>query len=148
MKKIRDCKIAPSAHIMDFVNLYECTIADDVFVGPFVEIQKSVVIGEKTKISSHSFLCEGVEIGKNCFIGHGVMFTNDKYDSENPNAGDWILRKTIIGDDVRIGSNSTILPINIGKGAIIGAGSVVTHDVPAGAVVMGNPAQPMRQELL
>ena len=141
MKQIRDCKISSSARIMDFVNLYECTLGDEVFVGPFVEIQRGVIVGEKTKVSSHSFLCEGVEIGKNCFIGHGVMFTNDKYDSKKPNEGDWILRKTIVHDDVRIGSNATILPVIIGKGAIIGAGSVVTCDVPAGAVVMGNPAK-------
>ncbi len=126
---------------MDFTNLYECTVGEDAFIGPFVEIQSGVTIGDRTKISSHSFICEGVTIGKNGFIGHGVMFTNDKYDSQTPNKGDWILRKTIVKDDVRIGSNATILPVTIGHRAIIGAGAVVTRDVPDDSVVYGNPAK-------
>ena len=135
---IKNCKIAHNTTVSDYTNLYGCQIDDNVFVGPFVEIQKGSIVGENSRISSHSFICEGVTIGKNCFIGHGVMFINDKYTEKNK---DWELQKTYIGDDVRIGSNATILPIRIGKGAIIGAGSVVTIDVPAGVTVMGNPAR-------
>ncbi len=145
MKQVRDCNIHPTAIIKDFVNLYECEIGENAFVGPFVEIQKGVVIGKKSKISSHSFLCEGVLIGENCFIAHGVMFTNDKFDSELPNQGDYTLRKTKIGNHVRIGSNATILPVNIGDHAIIGAGAVVTKDVPPHAVVAGNPMRILSQ---
>jgi len=124
--------------ISNYTNLYGCKLGNEVFIGPFVEIQKDSFIGNKTRISSHSFVCEGVEIGMNCFIGHGVMFTNDKF-TENKN--DWILRKTKIGNNVRIGSNSTILPVNIGDNVIIGAGSVVTKDIPSNTTVYGNPAK-------
>lgn len=143
LKKIRACKIAPTAKVMDFVNLYECEIGEEAFIGPFVEIQKGAVVGAKTRISSHSFVCEGVTIGRNCFVGHGVMFTNDLYDAERPNAG-YTQRATLVGDDVRIGSNATLLPVRIGDGAIVGAGAVVTKDVPAGAVVAGVPARVLR----
>jgi acetyltransferase-like isoleucine patch superfamily enzyme len=145
LKLIRDCKIHPTARVCDFVNLYECELEEDVFVGPFVEIQRGVVVRRGTRISSHSFLCEGVIIGENCFIAHGVMFTNDKYDSHLPNQGDYILRKTVIGDHVRVGSNATLLPVTVGPHAIIGAGAVVTRDVPAGAVMAGNPARVLRR---
>lgn len=144
MKFIRDCKIHPTVKIMDFVNLYECELQERAFVGPFVEIQRGVVVGKGTKISSHAFICEGVIIGENCFIGHGVMFTNDTYDSPLPNQGDYSLRKTVIGNHVRIGSNATLLPVTVGDHAIIGAGAVVTQDVPQGAVVAGNPARVLR----
>lgn len=144
-KCIRDCNISDSVKIMDFVNLYECQIGDNCFVGPFVEIQRGVKVGKGSKISSHTFLCEGVEIKENCFIGHGVMFTNDKYDTPLPNQGDYIMRKTVVGNHVRIGSNATILPVNIGDHVIIGAGAVVTKDVPMGAVVAGNPAKVLRK---
>lgn len=145
MKIIRDCKIHPTAKVMDFVNLYECEIGADCFIGPFVEIQKKVVVGKGSKISSHTFVCEGVTMGENCFVAHGVMFTNDLFDNEMPNTPRWALRKTQIGNNVRIGSNATILPVKIGDHAIIGAGSVVTKDVPAGAVVAGVPARLVRK---
>lgn len=138
MKLINDCKISETAKISEFVNLYGCEIGENCFIGPFVEIQKGVKIGNNTRISSHTFICEGVEIGENCFIAHGVMFTNDKYTENKEN---WILRKTKVGNDVRIGSNVTILPVEIGDRAIIGAGSVVTRDVLTGTVVYGNPAK-------
>jgi len=144
LKLIRECRIHPSAKVSDFVNLYECELGESTFVGPFVEIQRGVVVGRGTRISSHSFLCEGVSIGENCFIAHGVMFTNDKYDSHLPNQGDYILRKTVIGNHVRVGSNATLLPVTVGQHAIIGAGAVVTRDVPTRAVVIGNPARVVR----
>lgn len=131
--------IAPS-------NVYGCKLEDDVFVGPFCEIQSEVIIGARTRISSHSFVCSGVLIGNDCFIAHGVMFINDSFsDSDGyehfKKNEKTFSKKTIIGDNVRIGSNATIMPVKIGDGAIIGAGSVVTKNVPAGAVVYGNPAQ-------
>lgn len=136
--KIRDCKIGDGTKISDFVNLYGCDIGKNCFIGPFVEIQKGVKIGDNTRISSHTFICEGVEIGSNCFVAHGVMFTNDKY---TENRKDWVLRKTIVGNNVRIGSNATILPVDIGDDAIIGAGSVVTRNVRLGETVYGVPAK-------
>lgn len=129
--------------IVEPVNLYGCTLCDGVFVGPFVEIQARVAIGPHTRISSHSFICSGVEIGARCFIAHGVMFINDKFDAP---LWCWSERPTIVGHGVRIGSNATILPVRIGDYAIIGAGAVVTKDVPAYAVVAGNPARILRME--
>jgi acetyltransferase-like isoleucine patch superfamily enzyme len=143
MKKVRNCTIDPSARISDFVNLYECEIAADAFIGPFVEIQRGVVVGRATRVSSHTFICEGVTIGEDCFVGHGAVFTNDLFDSDRP-GDDWILRATTIGDRVRIGSNATLLPVTVGDDAIIGAGAVVTRDVPRGGVVVGNPARLVR----
>ena len=134
---MKNVKIGENTTISHFTNLYECVLGDDVFIGPFVEIQKNSSIGNKTKVSSHSFICEGVEIGENCFIAHGVMFTNDKFTEKKE---EWILRKTIIGNNVRIGSNSTILPVTIGNNVVIGAGSVVTKNVPDNCVVYGNPS--------
>ena len=137
-KLIKDCKIDDNTKVMEFVNLYGCNIGKDCFVGPFVEIQKDVNIDDDTRISSHTFICEGVDIGKNCFVAHGVMFVNDKY---TENRKDWILRKTKIGNNVRIGSNATILPVTIGDNVVIGAGAVVTKDIPSNSVVKGNPAK-------
>ena len=124
--------------IIQPVNLYGCNIGDNSFIGPFVEIQERSIIGNNTRISSHSFICSGVIIGNNCFIGHGVMFTNDKF---TENKDEWIERETIIGDNVRIGSNATILPVKIGNNVIIGAGAVVTKDIPDNSIVKGNPAK-------
>jgi len=135
---MKNVKVGNGVTISHFTNLYGCELGDDVFVGPFVEIQSNVKIGRGTRVSSHSFICSSVEIGEDCFVAHGVMFTNDKFTEGRE---DWVERKTIIGNNVRIGSNATILPVTIGDGAVIGAGAVVTKDVPAGKVVKGNPAR-------
>lgn len=126
------------------VNIYGCEIGDKSTVGPFVEIQKGVKIGKNTKIGSHSFICGGVTIGDNCMVAHSVMFTNDKY-SDSENIHDWKLTKTKIGNNVRIGSNATILPVTVGNNSIIGAGSVVTKDVPPNVIMAGNPARIIRK---
>ncbi len=137
-----DCKIHDSVTIVQPVNIYGSEIGEGSFIGPFVELQKGTKIGSNTRISSHSFLCEGVSIGDNCFIAHGVMFTNDLFRSKY--FEDWEMFKTEIGNRVRIGSNATILPVKIGDHAIIGAGTVVTKDVPARAIVIGNPGKIVR----
>lgn len=135
---MKNVKVGNDVIISHFTNLYGCELDDNVFIGPFVEIQSGVKIGKNSRISSHSFICSGVEIGENVFIAHGVMFTNDKF-TESRN--EWIERKTVIGNNVRIGSNSTILPVTIGNNVIIGAGSVVTKDVPDNSIIKGNPAK-------
>ena len=122
-------------------NLYECFLDDNVFVGPFVEIQKGVKIGKRTKIQSHSFVCELVTIGEDCFVGHGVMFINDTFETGGPAKGDeskW--SKTEIGQRVSIGSNATILPVQICDDVIIGAGAVVTKSIFRPGTYLGNPA--------
>ena len=136
------CRFGENVTCVKPVNLYGCSIEDNCFIGPFVEIQSGVLIGKNTRISSHSFICEGVSIGSNCFVAHGVMFTNDKFKSDT--IEDWSMEETIVGNNVRIGSNATILPVIIGDGAVIGAGSVVTKDVPPNAIVIGNPARILR----
>lgn len=136
---IKNCQIHDTAKLSSFINIYGCSIEENVFVGPFVEIQKNSSIGRGSRISSHSFICEDVTIGENCFIGHGVMFINDKFDSLDIKS--WIKRPTLIGNNVRIGSNATILPVQIGDNAVIGAGAVVTKNVPANTTVKGNPAK-------
>ena len=138
----RDCIIGLQTKIMEPVNLYECTLGESCFVGPFVEIQKGVVIGSFTKIQSHSFICELVTIGAQCFIGHGVMFVNDLFSDGAPAAGDkskW--KATHIGNNVSIGSNATILPVTICDQVVIGAGAVVTKDISEPGTYVGNPAR-------
>jgi len=141
---INDCQIGKNVNIIEPVNLYGCVIGNNCFIGPFVEIQKNVLIGDGTRVQSHCFICDGVTIGKHCFIGHGTIFTNDLF-ADSPNFENWIRRETKIGNDVRIGSNVTLLPITVGDNAIIGAGAVVTKDVPAKCVVAGNPAKEVRK---
>jgi acetyltransferase-like isoleucine patch superfamily enzyme len=143
-----DVKLGRDVKIHHFVNLYGCEIDDGSSIGSFVEIQKGARVGRNCKISSHSFICEGVEIEDEVFIGHGVMFINDKYPRATTASGelqtdaDWQVVKTIVKRGASIGSNATILcGVNIGEGAIIGAGAVVTHDVPANTTVVGNPAK-------
>jgi acetyltransferase-like isoleucine patch superfamily enzyme len=124
------------------VNLYECSIGDNTFIGPFVEIQKNSSIGSNCKIQSHTFICELVSIGDNCFIGHGVMFTNDKFSEGKPAEGNKELwKKTVIGNNVSIGSNVTLLPVSICDNVVIGAGAVVTKDIIKSGVYFGNPAK-------
>jgi acetyltransferase-like isoleucine patch superfamily enzyme len=139
---MKNCKIGENVTIIHPSNMYECELSDDVFVGPFVEIQKNVKVGKGTRISSHSFICEGVEIGERVFIAHGVMFVNDLFDFEDTSS--WIMRSTKIGNNVRIGSNATILPVEIGDNSIIGAGAVVTKNVPSNTLLAGNPAKIIR----
>ncbi len=123
-------------------NLYGCTIHDDVFVGPYTEIQKGVTIGARTKVQSHAFVCELVEIGEDCFIGHGVMFTNDKFAQGGPAGGNKSLwRATRLGNRVSIGSNATLLPVEICDDVVIGAGAVVTRDIAISGTYAGNPAR-------
>ena len=141
---IKDCQIGENVKIIEPVNLYGCTIGKDCFIGPFVEIQKNVIIGNRTRVQSHCFICDGVTIGEHCFIGHGTKFTNDLF-IDSPNFESWIRRETKVGNDVRIGSNVTLLPITVGDNAIIGAGAVVTKDVPANRIVAGNPAKIIRK---
>jgi UDP-2-acetamido-3-amino-2,3-dideoxy-glucuronate N-acetyltransferase len=143
---IRDVLFGKNVKYYGFVNLYECRIGDESRIGAFVEIQKNVSVGKRCKISSHTFICEGVNIGDDVFVGHGVMFINDRYprasDNGIPVTDNWNLEQTVIDDGAAIGSNATILcGVHIGKGALVGAGAVVTGDVPANATVVGNPAR-------
>lgn len=140
-----DVKLGTNVTIVHPCNIYGCTIGDNCFVGPFTEIQKSVVIGNDCRIQSHSFICELVTIGNNCFIGHGVMFVNDLFVNGRPAHGDKTLWKaTTIGNHVSIGSNATILPVNICDNVVIGAGSVVTKNITEPGVYAGNPARFIR----
>lgn len=126
-------------------NLYGCTIGNECFIGPFVEIQKDVTIGDRTKVQSHSFICELVTIGNDCFIGHGVMFINDLFSTGGPARGDKTLWKaTNIGNGVSIGSNATILPVTICENVVIAAGAVVTKNISEPGIYVGNPAKKLR----
>lgn len=147
-KLLVNVKVGTNVRIFNFVNAYGCSINDNSKVGTFVEIQKGASVGKNCKISSHSFICEGVHIDDNCFIGHGVMFTNDLFpratnpDGSQQTDADWKLVETYVKKGASIGSNATILcGITIGENALVGAGAVVTKDVPANAVVAGNPAK-------
>lgn len=140
-----DTVFGENVTVVQPVNLYGCSIGDNTFVGPFVEIQRKVKIGVSCRIQSHTFICELVEIGDHCFIGHGVMFINDLFSDGGPARGDqskW--RSTRIGHNVSIGSNATILPVSICDGAVIGAGAVVTKDISKPGIYAGNPARFIR----
>jgi acetyltransferase-like isoleucine patch superfamily enzyme len=139
---IKSVNFGKDVKVVQPVNIYGCTIGDNCFVGPFVEIQKDVTIGANTKIQSHTFICELVDIGSNCFIGHGVVFINDLFQNGGPARGDKNLWKsTKINDHVSIGSNATILPVEICSNVVIGAGSVVTKNITESGVYAGNPAK-------
>ncbi|MFH0867533.1 MAG: acyltransferase [Bacteroidota bacterium] len=134
--------------VIEPVNLYGCKVGDNTFIGPFVEIQKNVIIGKNCKIQSHSFICELVTIGDNCFISHGAMFINDIFTSGKPAGGDktkW--KSTIIGNNVSIGTNATILPVNICNNVVVGAGSVVTKNITEPGIYAGNPAKKSRTSI-
>jgi acetyltransferase-like isoleucine patch superfamily enzyme len=143
--RIVDTEFGTGVKIVEPVNIYGCRIGDDCFIGPFVEIQKGVVIGNRTKVQSHSFICELVTIGDDCFIGHGVMFINDLFSSGGPAGGDktqW--KATTIGHHVSIGSNATILPVSICDEVVIGAGAVVTKSIFEPGTYAGNPARKLK----
>ncbi len=153
MKKISsDVKLGKNVVLNDFINLYGCTIGDETKIGPFVEVQKNATIGKRCKISSHTFVCEGVTIEDGVFVGHGVMFINDKYPGATNDSGkiqteeDWEVIPTVVKRGASIGSNATLLcGITVGFGSIVGAGSVVVNDVPDNVIVAGNPAKIIRK---
>lgn len=146
-----DVKLGKGVKLSKFINLYGCEIGDETKIGAFVEIQKNARVGQRCKISSHTFICEGVEIHDNVFIGHGVMFINDLYPRATAETGalkteaDWRVEKTVVQKGASIGSGATILSnVTIGENSMIGAGSVVTRDVPPNVIVAGNPARVLR----
>jgi len=151
-QNINNVKLGKDVKIFDFVNLYGCTIGDYSKIGAFVEIQKNAIIGKNCKISSHTFICEGIHIADNVFIGHNVTFINDVYPRAVNKEGtlqsekDWKIIETFIESGVSIGSSATILAgIKIGENSIVGAGAVVTKDVPSNVIVVGNPARVLRK---
>lgn len=145
---IRDVSFGAGVVVGPFTNLYDCAIGDETRIGPFVEIQGGVTIGARCKVQSHTFICEGVSIEDEVFVGHGVMFVNDKYPRATvagrlQGQGDWEMLETVVGRGAALGSGAVILGgVSIGDGATVGAGAVVTRDVEPGAVVMGSPARP------
>ena len=146
-----DVKLGQNVKLSKFINLYGCEIGDESKIGAFVEIQKNASVGERCKISSHTFICEGVTIEDNVFIGHGVMFINDSFprataaDGNLQTEADWKVERTVVKKGASIGSGATILSnVSIGEHAIVGAGSVVTKDVPPSSIVVGNPARVLR----
>jgi len=144
---IKEVNFGQNVTVIHPVNLYGCSIGDAAFIGPFVEIQKNVVIGQRTRVQSHSFICELVTIGADCFVGHGVMFINDLFVEGCPSGGKRALwKRTSIGDHVSIGSNATILPVEICDNVVIGAGSVVTKNIITPGVYAGNPAKKMKEK--
>ena len=153
MKKIKlnkigiiNVKFGKNVKIIEPVNIYDCNIDDGAFIGPFVEIQKNVTIGKRCKIQSHSFICELVTIGDDCFVGHGVVFVNDLFKSGKPaNKNKSLWCETVIGKNVLIGSNSTILPVKICDNVVIGAGSVVTKNITVPGIYKGNPIKLLRK---
>lgn len=139
---IRDVVAGERVSIVEPSNIYECTLGDDVFVGPFVEIQRGVTIGARTRVQSHAFVCELVSIGEDCFISHGAMFINDTFESGGPARGDRTLwRSTTIGNRVSIGTNATIMPVEICDDVVVGAGSVVTRAITEPGLYAGVPAR-------
>ena len=144
--QIMNVKLGDDVTIVNPANLYGCSIGNKVFIGPFVEIQKNVSVGDRTKIQSHTFICELVDIGEDCFIGHGVMFVNDLFSKGSPAFGDKTLwKKTRLEKKVYLGSNATILPVQICSDVVIGAGSVVTKDITESGIYAGNPARLIRK---
>jgi acetyltransferase-like isoleucine patch superfamily enzyme len=142
---IRDVRFGDDVVVVQPVNLYECEIGDGSFIGPFVEIQRGVVIGKGCRIQSHAFICEMVTLGDHCFVSHGAVFINDRFVDGGPAGGDrtkW--RQTIVGSNVSIGSNSTVLPVSICDNVVIGAGAVVTKDIDQPGIYAGNPARLLR----
>lgn len=143
---IKNVKLGKNVKIIQPSNIYGCEIGDNCFIGPFVEIQKDVIIGKRTKVQSHSFICELVTIGDDCFVGHGAMFINDLFCDGGPAMGDkskW--KSTYIGNNVSIGTNSTILPVKICDNVVIGAGSVVTKNIDVSGIYAGNPVKLLRK---
>jgi UDP-2-acetamido-3-amino-2,3-dideoxy-glucuronate N-acetyltransferase len=146
-----DVKLGKDVRLSKFINMYGCSVGDETKIGAFVEIQKNASVGKRCKVSSHTFICEGVEIEDNVFIGHSVTFINDSYprattaDGELQTEADWKVERTVVRKGASIGSGATVLSnVTIGENAIVGAGSVVTKDVPANAIVAGNPAKILR----
>jgi len=141
---IRDVTFGERVTIVEPLNLYGCAIGDDTFIGPFVEIQKGAIIGKRCRIQSHSFICELVTIGDDCFISHGAMFINDLFVTGGPAGKAELWRRTKVGNRVSVGTNATILPVTICDQVVIGAGTVVTKDITVSGIYAGNPARLLR----